>query len=157
PVLHDAKCFPAAGNHGRLHFPAPKNLVEQTSIGGIVVDDQHWQTAQAGWLEWLYAHPRRPLQSTTGREMKGAPLPRRTFQPETAAHQLHQLSRNGQPESGAPVFAGRRSVGLHERLENGSLLFGCDADTRVSNGKMQTRFPGSNGLDFDTNDYLACL
>ena len=52
-------------------------------------------------------------------------------QADVAAHELQQLAGDGQPQPGAAVLAGRRTIGLREGLEQERLLRRGQADARV--------------------------
>ena len=66
-----------------------------------------------------------------GGQPEGAALPGNTRYPDLAAHQPHQLTGNGQPQTGSTKTAGTRAVGLLERLEYAPLGFWRNADTGI--------------------------
>src|SRR5581483_7652357 len=56
------------------------------------------------------------------------------LEPQAAAHQLHQLPGQGQPEAGALVAAAAAVLDLRELLEDARLLVARDAEAVVANG-----------------------
>ena len=51
-------------------------------------------------------------QRKSRREVKRAAAAEFAFDPDAPAHQFHQPRGNGQPQAGAAIIAGGRSVGL---------------------------------------------
>ena len=78
-------------------------------------------------------------------EMKAGSLPELTFHLDFASHHVHQPLADGEPETGAAVFARRGVVCLRKFLKQpGPLLLG-HADASVSHGKAQNLgFAASN-------------
>ena len=74
-----------------------------------------------------------------------------------AAHGLHDLPTDGQPEAGAPVDAGGRGVGLGERLEQARDLVRGDADPGVADRHAQVGAVVRTGLGGGAHDDLALL
>src|SRR6185295_6330631 len=60
--------------------------------------------------------------------------------PNSAAHQLDQTPRDREPEAGAAVLAGGRSVGLAERLEQPRRLLARHADPGVGDFDPELHF-----------------
>ena len=58
---------------------------------------------------------------------------------EAAAHQLHELTDDRESEASAPEPAGRGGVGLGERFEHATLVFGCDPDAGVGDFEANDR------------------
>ena len=71
------------------------------------------------------------LDVEPGGEVERAAPPGLALDPDPPAHQLDQPGRDRQAQPGAAVLAGRRAVGLVERLEDRPLLLGRDADAGV--------------------------
>ena len=82
-------------------------------------------------------------------EMKCAAAARFAFDPDAAAHQLHQLGRNAQPQPGAAVSASRRTIRLRECFENALLLSRRYANAGVSNRELQETGMGQWSGDQD--------
>ena len=78
-------------------------------------------------------------------------------EPETAAHHLDELRRDGETETGAAVAARRRGVSLDERSENLPPLLLGDPDAGVAHGAAQHHLVlvalGHGDLD---TDLAAC-
>ena len=71
------------------------------------------------------------------REVERAAPADLALEPDLPAHHLDQAGRDRQAQPGAAVLAGRRGVGLGERLEEPLLLLGGDADAGVADGEVQ--------------------
>ena len=67
--------------------------------------------------------------------MNVLPRPSRAVEPNLAAEESRDLAADRQAESGAAVFAARAAIGLLERLEDGVLLVGRNADAAVADRK----------------------
>ena len=108
----------------------------------IVVNDDH---------DWLHARLLNRGRLGRGRELFGFALWRfsgkndaegRAFAEfalhgDVAAHQLAKFPADGQPQSGAAIFARRGSVRLTERLEEPTQLLRRQADAAVGDIKFQ--------------------
>ena len=60
------------------------------------------------------------------------------FGPDLAAHHLHKVLANGQPEARAAESPGQRRIALHERLEETLQAGRRDTDAGVPHGKLQS-------------------
>ena len=69
--------------------------------------------------------------------MEGAALADFALHPEAAAHQSHELRRDGEAQPGAAIRARRGAVGLRERLEDTFLTVQRDADARIRDREVQ--------------------
>src|SRR5262249_28056235 len=76
-------------------------------------------------------------------EMKDTAPADFALDPNTAAHQFHQTTRDGEAQARAPVFPRHRTVGLYERGKNGLLLIGRNADSRVADCKVESTERGA--------------
>src|SRR5258708_13520668 len=56
------------------------------------------------------------------RKVERAAPPHFALQPDTPAHQLHQLRRDGKPQTGSTISPCATAIGLDERLKNPLLL-----------------------------------
>ena len=65
-------------------------------------------------------------------EPEGRAPPRLALEADLAAHEMHQLAANCQPQARAAEAPARRSVALGERLEEPGLHGGRNADARVA-------------------------
>ena len=90
-----------------------------------------------------------------GREMEGAPLAERTFDPNTASHHLHDLARNRQSQTRAPKASGGRAIRLREGVKDAGLFFRSDADARVLHAEVKARDHVISGLPLDGQVDLA--
>ena len=112
-----------------------QGVCQDVAGGGIVVGDQHGQMLQLARVE--PAARRLGAEAQPGGEEKRAPHAGLALEPDLAAHQLHQPLADRQPETGAPVLAGRRHVGLGEGLEEARRLLRRHAGARVPDRKAQ--------------------
>ena len=69
--------------------------------------------------------------------MERTALVRFALHPEATAHQGDQPRRDGQPQAGAAILAGRRAIGLLEGVEDRLLSIRRNADARIAHGEMQ--------------------
>ena len=121
----------------RLHLPAAQPLLEDVPVGGVVVDDQHWQVAERGrrpdrdLLRWVR------LQPEPRREGEGAAPARLALHGDLPAHQGHQPGGDRQSQPGAAVPPRRRAVLLLERPEDPFVLVPGDAHAGVAHGEPQ--------------------
>ena len=74
-------------------------------------------------------------------EPEGAAEPRHAVHGDLAAHQLHQLARDGEPEPGAAALPGDRGVDLGEALEEPALGLLRDADAGVAHRHLEPPAP----------------
>ena len=97
-------------------------MLQDLAVRGVVVDDQDAQPLQVGasWFDRAAAAERRPEART---EPEGAPLAGLAVDANLATHQLDQPFGDRQPEPGPTIPAGRRAVGLRERLEQAGPAF----------------------------------
>ena len=99
--------------------PALQHGGEMTSVGRVVVHDQHARRRSD-------RHDRRQRDRLGLRAWRTAVEPERrsrpelAFDPDGAAHHLDQLLGDGQAQPGAAVLAGGGAVDLGERGEQGS-------------------------------------
>ena len=89
--------------------------------------------------------------------MKGAALIRLTFDPDLPVHQLHQLARYCQTQSGAAIVAGSRGIRLSEWAKDPLLVFRRDADSGIGNGERQSSDLGRLLLKFGPDDNFALM
>ena len=127
---------------------------QDPAVRRVVVDDEHAEAFER----------RRPFDQLARRsggsaedrgEVERAPLAHHAFDPEAAAHQLDELARDRQTQTGAAKAAGRRSVGLRERLENLVVFLGADADSRVRDAELQGHGLGGRLVDDHARDHFA--
>ena len=90
-----------------------------------------------------------PCRPKLRREPERGSAPDLAFDPDVAAHQLHQPRRDRQAEPRAAEAPGGRAVGLRERLEDELLLVARDADARVDDGEVQADLAGQLRRDVD--------
>src|SRR5688572_12781422 len=100
----NGECGLATVDEGGTHLPMHQDVVQNTSVGGVIVYDQNWHLTHVergragGSCHWFEGH------SKDDGEMESASLSYFTFQPQPPSHQLHQLSRHRQAEAGACVL-----------------------------------------------------
>ena len=87
--------------------------------------------------------------------MKTASAPRLALHPDLSAHHFNETGGDGQAQAGSPVFTGRRSVGLDERLKDDPLLLPRDADPGIRDRKAENRVSSIPGLLPDVDEDLA--
>ena len=80
--------------------------------------------------------------------MECASLTLPAFGPCIAAHHAGQLLADGEPQTGAAVFAGGGTVRLLERFEYGIDLVAGDADAGIGNARVQFDFLVGLGFHF---------
>ncbi len=132
--LDESQGRPTARRNGRIHTPARDDFLENTSIGGVVVDDQNRETFQSGSIrrERRRVVRFKPYGQAEFRSLAGVA---RHF--DFSVHQLDQPFRNGEAESGAAIFSRRRRISLLKGLENAFLLIRRDADAGIPNAELQ--------------------
>src|SRR5713101_7843977 len=106
------------------HAPAPEHLFQDAAVGGVIVHHEHRQVLQVDStssrrLFWRSFEPAEISRKVEGTALTGLALHR-----ESATHQFHQASRDGQSESGPPIPPRRGVIGLFKRFEDLLLLFG---------------------------------
>ncbi|MNH01334.1 hypothetical protein D3C79_605510 [compost metagenome] len=146
----------ATVGHIHLDPEAAGHAVQDLAGAGVVVDHQRPHTAQlvqgkhAPWQQIV-------LAAKDGRKMEGRAEPRHAVHPDTPAHQLDQAFGDGQPQPGAPVFAGDRAVGLAKGLEYPLALFGAHANAGIAHPEMQLQLVTLIAEQLGTDHYLAAL
>src|SRR5690606_31637846 len=78
-----------------------------------------------------------PAERQRQLEPEGAALARLAHHADPAVHGADQSLADRQPQAAAAIMAGGRAVRLGERLEQGRLARGRDADPAVFDGEMQ--------------------
>src|SRR5215469_8623664 len=89
------------------------------------------------------------------REKERAAAPKLTVHPNTAAHQLHQLRGNREPQSITAIFSRHTAIALHERLKNPPQLVWRYADSRVPYAKPKLKVRVCNRLNSGMNPDLT--
>jgi hypothetical protein len=106
---------PIGGGAG-VHAPAAKLPFEDQPIRLVVIHDQGAGAGQRRARgRHRQGHGLRAFQRND--EPEGAAPPWLAVHPDLAAHQAHELARDGEPETGTAVAARGGAVGLGERLE----------------------------------------
>jgi hypothetical protein len=114
------------------------------AVDGLVFRQQHPDVCELG-TQLLFGTTGHALHSATdlrvlaqpGRKPEGTALARHAVRTDLAAHELGQLARDGQTQTGASVFAGGGVVGLLEGIEQALHHIGLDADAGVRYLKAQ--------------------
>ena len=125
------------GYGGRLHVPVGEDVVQDATIGAVVIDHQHAHAAQPRRLRRRDRHGGRLPDLEAGGKMKLTALADLALEPDATAHQLDQLCRDRQPQAGAAVAPRRRAVGLRKCLEDRNVFVRRDAEARVGHAKVQ--------------------
>ena len=124
-------------------------------IGLVVVDNQR---ALARQIHLVRDHSeRRRLQGQLHGEPKRRTFADLTLDANRAAHQLDQLPRDREPQTGAPKLAGDAAVGLREGLKQAFSRLRRDADPRVGDGEAQSHALALFAFPGDPHDHLAAL
>lgn len=126
------QCAPGVFRAAGPHTPREHVLVDDPTVRGVVVHHQHSQALQVvagprGGTNRLRLLLERDLEPERGAD------PRLALQTYLASHELHQLLRDGEPESRATVAPRSGGVCLGERLEETRALLLVHADTGVRN------------------------
>src|SRR6266702_1166 len=113
------------------HMPTDNVLMQNCTVDRVVIDRQHAQAAQ---VHALTRYPRGRETKWDG-EPECAALSRLAVHAYFAAHQTHELRRDGETESGTAMLPRGRKVGLRKRLEQARLLLRGNADSRIGDFK----------------------
>src|SRR6516164_5884925 len=95
------------------------------------------------------------MESKAGVEVESAPLAYFALEPNPSAHSFHQARGDGQPQARAAVRAPGRAIGLHKGIENVFVLFRCDTNTGVGDGKMEEDFFACACFHFNLDHHFA--
>src|SRR5260370_31260837 len=87
--------------------------------------------------------------------MKRASLPRLAFNPDSSAHEMDQLSRDGKPETCSPILSRCGTIGLREGLKDLGVQLLGDAHSCITHRKLEFRFVRADGFASDADDDLA--
>src|SRR5260370_28304204 len=68
------------------------------------------------------------------------------IEPDTAAHQLHQLRRDCKPQAGSTISPCATAIGLDERLKNPLLLVLRNSNASIRDTKAKLSGPCGGGL-----------
>jgi hypothetical protein len=156
-LLQHRQCLFSTGDQSRFHAPMREHALQDTAVGGIVIDGQDRQSAQTRALRRQPPLRRFGRKAEAGREMERAPASRLALHPEPSPHHLHQLRRDGQPQAGPAVLARGRGVELREGFEQFLHVVGRDIDARVDDGEMQVDPIAGLRLPLDPNHDLAVV
>ena len=85
------------------------------------------------------------------------PVPGVALQPDASAHQVDQRRGDREPEARAAEPAGRRAVGLAERLEDRGLFLPRDADAGVGDADVQPGAPVTARVLANRDHHVAAL
>ena len=133
-MREEAEQFRDGRDFVAVHAPAAQALGQRFAEAGVGGGDEHLGKDQAGKTA-LDGRLRRHGEGQfkpEGRAGAGGAV-----DADAAAHEFNDFPRDGQAKAGAAEFAGRRSVGLHERLEQFFGLFRGEADAGVGDFKPQ--------------------
>src|SRR5258705_13302075 len=90
--------------------------------------------------------------------MEGAPALRFALDPDTSAHQLHELLADRQAQPRAAILPRRRTVALRKGAEDRRLLLARDADAGVDDAEAHRRaVVFAHPRPLDANDDLAAI
>ena len=129
-------------------------LAQDIAIGGVVIDDQHMQAAQAA--------PRRLRPGLAyGNALERQDEPERRTLPQAAlhvdfpTHQLDQLPADRKTQPGAAVAPGGAGIALPECLEDAFPLARFDADPGVAHLEAQHRLALAAATRGDSQHHFA--
>src|SRR5258708_25420727 len=88
---------------------------------------------------------RRGYKFDSDRKVERAAPPHFALQPDTPAHQLHQLRRDGKPQAGSTISPCATAIGLDERLKNPLLLVLRNSDASIRDTKAKLSGPRGDG------------
>src|SRR5471032_1779032 len=125
-------------DRARYEAETAQQLFQHGARGRAVVDDQDLLADRLGRRATQGGGGRLRLQRD--REIETAAGAGRAVDGDDAAHGLHQLLRNGQPQAGAAVQAGGAGVGLGKGVEQSGLLGQADADARIFHRELQPQW-----------------
>src|SRR4051812_15805667 len=153
--LHQMESLVAVDGYVNLKSEVRAHFGEHDPCGSVVIDDEHTPPMQCrcGRAAWGRSHAR--LQPKAQSEVKTATRTLGAVDLELAAHQLHEVPADRQPEPGAAIATADRSVGLRERLEQALLLFGAHADPGVTHFETQSHRLSTLLHQPDSHDDLA--
>ena len=131
------------GSVTRQHAPFGGLHVEDVTIGGVVIHDQHAFVLQFGLythIGWLACARQVGNFSFDGEGEGGAFA--RTFagSPHGAAHHFSEAFADRQPQTSAAILARGGRVRLGEGLEDAAHAFFGQPDTSISHGKREQHF-----------------
>src|SRR6185312_14135390 len=122
-------------------------------VAAVVVDDEHVNANETA-LAFLY--PERPgLLLKIGREPEHRSFFQFALNADLAVHHPDQLAGDGQSQTSAAVFPGRRAILLAECLKEILLRFRADSDAGVFHLEAKDHSGGRLGLLRDTQDHLS--
>ncbi len=176
--VHQHQVIGASAHHvdrdaavvGHLHLQAhqPQQLGGQLLVDEVVVGDQHARVAMALHERLLHAaacrqpfvRRRRSLRLRArrlqpGGEPEHAAAAGFALHADGAAHQLRQLARDRQAQSGAAEASRGRTVGLLERREQALLRLGRYAHARISHREADRPFGAASGQQVATQGDAA--
>src|SRR5262249_29436676 len=128
--------------------------LEDLAVRRVVVDRE-----DARARERRDVAPDRPLHAARGAEadgeVEGRAAPRLARNADPAAHELDELLRDREPETGAAVAPRRRRVDLAERPEEPLAALGGDPDPRVADLEAEHGVVALAPVDPSRRDDLA--
>src|SRR5215510_6418380 len=90
-VRESGQCSLAALDYRWSHTPVAEHVAEDTTIGGIVIDDQHGQIAHLRPIRQCWPVFCQSGTAEADSEMEGTTLVDDTLQPQLSLHHLDQL------------------------------------------------------------------
>ena len=120
----------------RLQPPSGELSLQDFTVRRVVIDDQ-----DTGLLKRAKCPPllvddvRRTVSFKRQLEEERRPGVRLAIDLQFAAHQMHQLTADRQPQPGPSIPPRRRGVGLGERVEHSFALLGRHPDSGVLHGE----------------------
>ncbi len=141
----------------RCHVPAAQPLFEDLTVGGIIIDDEHWQVVEQVGQPGCDRLCGGRLAPESRREGERAAPALLALHGDRPAHQGHQPRGDRQAQSSTAVLPRSRSVLLLEGPEDRLLLFARNADAGVAHREAKPGFPvrcGESG-GFHSQGHLA--
>src|SRR5690348_54478 len=112
---------------------------------GMTVGSVQTVAVPGGTDLWLHFNAGFAQTEQTSEKERTADV-RLAFDPDPAAHHLHQARADGQAQASASVLARGRAVRLAERLEDEALLLERNADAGIFHRELQKQLIGAESI-----------
>src|SRR5579862_4038276 len=135
--LKSGQCGRGALNSVRTDSPLGQHFAQDNAIRFVVINDKNRTALEDFRIPGFQLARLACVYFEMTSEMKGAAMAQFTLDPNFSSHQFHQTRGDAKTEASAPVKASGGAVGLRESFENGGLFFFGNANSGVSDRKMQ--------------------
>src|SRR5580658_1383468 len=134
-LLEHLESLRRAFNNDRDHFPMADRIFKNAPMSDIVIHHQNWHTGKSRYAERFRRQFGYSPTNLHGKVESGT-LSGFALDPESTAHQPHDLSGDRQTQPSPTVPACRGRICLRESIEDGLLFVHRDPDPSIPHAEL---------------------